>query len=93
MAHVVDVVEAADAYFKKFEIKSLLTQILIKLGEERPEDPASAIRAHLELSERGLGSTSTPAANESIVPDADEEHDDDDSLFQACADVQFSFAH
>ena len=28
-----DVVQAAEAYFKKFEIKSLLTQILIKLGD------------------------------------------------------------
>ena len=50
-----DVVEAADAYFKKFEIKSLLTQILIKLGEEQPEDPAQAIRAHLEVSELRAG--------------------------------------
>ena len=76
-----DVVEAADAYFKKFEIKSLLTQILIKLGEEQPEDPARAIRAHLEVTELGAG---TAGAVVQPVPDADEEHDADESLFQAC---------
>lgn len=74
-----DVVEAADAYFKKFEIKSLLTQILIKLGEEQPEDPAQAIRAHLEVSELRAG---TGGAVVQPVPDADEEHDADESLFQ-----------
>eukprot|EP00435_Cladocopium_sp_Y103_P030446 s497_g7.t1 len=74
-----DVVEKADAYFKKFEIKSLLTQILIKLGEERPEDPAQAIRAHLEVSE--LGALGAGAVIQP-VPDADEEHDADESLFQ-----------
>ena len=79
-----DVVEAADAYFKKFEIKSLLTQILIKLGEEQPEDPAQAIRAHLEVSEHSSLGALGGGAVVQPVPDADEEHDADESLFQAC---------
>lgn len=85
-----DVVQAAEAYFKKFEIKALLTQILVKLGEERPEDPAKAIRSHLELSERQRkeGSEGSPnrcsaltKVGTDLVPD--EEHDADTSLFQA----------
>ena len=77
-----DVVQAAEAYFKKFEIKSLLTQILIKLGEEQPDDPAAAIRAHLEVSEHPIVGKSVPISD-SAFPAADEEHDADDTLFQA----------
>lgn len=77
-----DVVQAAEAYFKKFEIKSLLTQILIKLGEEQPDDPAAAIRAHLEVSTLPMVGKSVPISD-SVLLAADEEHDADDSLFQA----------
>jgi len=76
-----DVVQAAEAYFKKFEIKSLLTQILIKLGEEQPDDPAAAIRAHLEVSTLPMVGKSVPISD-SVLLAADEEHDADDSLFQ-----------
>eukprot|EP00438_Fugacium_kawagutii_P024315 Skav231060 [mRNA] locus=scaffold768:50705:51154:+ [translate_table: standard] len=78
-----DVVQAAEAYFKKFEIKALLTQILVKLGEERPEDPAKAIRSHLEseLRPEKEGSPNHAQLSKDDVPD--EEHDADTSLFQA----------
>ncbi|CAK9014984.1 Hypothetical protein SCF082_LOCUS12561 [Durusdinium trenchii] len=84
----VDVVKAAEVYFKKFDIRSLLTEILIKLGREQPQDPVNAIRAQLDAKLAKQDRTGPhdiehlPSCSSPVVPDADEEHDADDTLLQ-----------
>ena len=81
----VDVVKAAEAYFKKFNIRSLLTQLLVKLGREQPDDPVNAIRNYLDSQVVQDSANSKTDIKDHLASSAspDEEHDADDSLLQA----------
>eukprot|EP00930_Biecheleria_cincta_P026325 TRINITY_DN18571_c0_g1_i1.p1 TRINITY_DN18571_c0_g1~~TRINITY_DN18571_c0_g1_i1.p1 ORF type:complete len:505 (+),score=84.50 TRINITY_DN18571_c0_g1_i1:33-1517(+) len=80
-----EVMRDAETYFMQYQIRALLTSLLVELAREKPKDPVASIQSYLASGRyclEGKKKSPDPPPEESPQAEVQEERDTDESLLQ-----------